>query len=386
MGIVRLRIWSLALFLMLGVLGLACGLGGESAPPPPTPTETITPVPLAIPRRRTPWPIATLSVGTPTVLPSPTPPAGTEGTSWLIAAWSTGGGDSNDLAFNSNGTRLAIASVDNRVWLMDPASGSVVRTLVGHSAAVNQVVFSPNGRWLLSGGDDGVLIRWDATSGARLVSLGDSVLGNVTGLILNPAGTRFASSSGVGVLKLWNAEWGTVDSELVGHLVKISGLSFSPDGSELASGDLQGRILLFPTDGTPGVELATDPDPVRDVAFTDSTHLAVANRTGVWVWNLISGASIALEPVPSIGDVSRLAVSKDRSLMAALAQSGTVWIWELPRFELRAVIPPGDSQPLSLAFSPVCRSCPTYPGWMLAIGGKDGRIWLWGIQEQPPQG
>lgn len=386
MGKIRLRKWLLVLILTLGLLDLACGSGGKkTTASPATPTETVSPVPLAIPRRRTPRPVATVPGGTPTVPASPTPPAGTEGTSWLIAALFAGKGDSNDLAFSSDGTKLAVASADQKVWLIDPVSGSILGALAGHGAPVNQVVFSPHGRWLLSGGDDGNLIRWDATSGALLANLGDSILGKVTGLALNAAGTQFASSSGVGVLKLWNADWGTVDFELVGHLTKVSGLSFSPDGSELASADLQGRIMLFPTDGTRSVALATDAGSVQDLAFVDSTHLAVAGSSGVRIWDLMSGARVALEPASSIGQVSRLAVSQDQALLAALDDSGTIWIWDLPSYRLQAVIPPGDSQPLSLAFSPVCYSCPTDPGWMMAIGGKDGKIWLWGIQERPPQ-
>ena len=141
------------------MLGLACGIGGgapgssnESLLTPGTPEATATVLPT---RRRTPRPVATFPVITSTPGPSPTPPPGTEGMSWLIADLSGAGDDCNDLAFSPDGSVLAVAGRDEMVRLIDPVSGETARTLVGHEGRVNQVDFSPGGEWLFSAGDDG---------------------------------------------------------------------------------------------------------------------------------------------------------------------------------------------------------------------------------------
>jgi WD40 repeat protein len=51
-----------------------------------------------------------------------------------------------------------------RVW--DAESGALLATLEGHQGRVTSVAWSPDGRRLLSGGDDGSLRVWDAESGS----------------------------------------------------------------------------------------------------------------------------------------------------------------------------------------------------------------------------
>jgi hypothetical protein len=67
------------------------------------------------------------------------------------------------LAFSPDGRRIATSSWDRTIKLWDPATGREVFTLRGHTAGLLVVAFSPDGRRLVSGGIDFTARVWDAT-------------------------------------------------------------------------------------------------------------------------------------------------------------------------------------------------------------------------------
>ena len=65
----------------------------------------------------------------------------------------------------------------------------------GHTKSVNAVVFSPDNRWLASGGKDNVIKIWDLANGNVLRTLYGHT-SNVNALAVSPDGKLLASGSG----------------------------------------------------------------------------------------------------------------------------------------------------------------------------------------------
>jgi WD40 repeat protein len=67
------------------------------------------------------------------------------------------------IAFSPDGRRIATASYDRTVKVWDTATGREVFTLRGHTAGVLSVAFSPEGHRIVSGSIDNTARVWDAT-------------------------------------------------------------------------------------------------------------------------------------------------------------------------------------------------------------------------------
>jgi WD40 repeat protein len=77
---------------------------------------------------------------------------------------------SSGAAFSPD-ARMAARGVGQVVRIVDVAAGKEQAELVGHSSNVKSVAYSPDGRHLLSGAEDGAIKLWDLATGKELVSL-----------------------------------------------------------------------------------------------------------------------------------------------------------------------------------------------------------------------
>jgi len=105
------------------------------------------------------------------------------------------------LAFSRDGHWLA-CSANQAVRLWDYLSGKLTATLEGHSGSVNGLGFSPDVKWLASGGDDKKVNLWDMAT-SKVACVLEEHTAAVNGVAFSPDGRYLAAASESGIVQTW---------------------------------------------------------------------------------------------------------------------------------------------------------------------------------------
>ena len=245
---------------------------------------------------------------------------------WGLSAVLAGPSELTDVSFSSDGEHVVTASRDGtaRVWKAD--TGAPLIILPGHGNWVTSAAFSGEvGSPVVTASLDGGLRVWDALFQPELEELarlpeavtmvdlpepatiravvGDGrrfVLDARTGVRLDtergvrrprrsfgPEGAR-ATIRGRTVLLEANGE----ESVLEGHRDRVTAVTFSPDGSLLATASIDHDVLIW--DVASGARLSTllHRTAVHDVRFSPDGRWLVAAANRAVVWNVRDGTDV----------------------------------------------------------------------------------------------
>jgi WD40 repeat protein len=96
--------------------------------------------------------------------------------------------------FDSPILHKMIEAKENVIRLWDSATGELVRELHGHNDVIYSLIFSPDGRSVISGSWDATLRVWDVASGSELAAVKGQ--GTIYALAITPDGSHIIAGGG----------------------------------------------------------------------------------------------------------------------------------------------------------------------------------------------
>ncbi|MFI6511878.1 WD40 repeat domain-containing protein [Streptosporangium sp. NPDC050855] len=277
----------------------------------------------------------------------------------------------SQVLFAPDGHRLFSVGRDRTVALWDVRRGARLATLPGHDTWLKAAALSPDGGVLATGGDDGRLVLWDATGRARVATLTGHT-GPIREIAFSHDGRTVATASDDRTVILWDAVRHTRLTTLTGHTAKVRGVAFSPDGRTLATAGDDKLVILW--DRERRVRLATltgHSETASAVAFSpDGRTLATAGGdTTVILWEVAPRTRVATLTHRRPGQVIALRFSPDGRTLATSGHDPAILLWDVERRVLRGRLTGHHNNVYTLDFNPRTS--------MLASAGEDGTIILW---------
>lgn len=144
--------------------------------------------------------------------------------------------DMNTLAFSPDGQNIATGGEDGKVKLWNASSGFCFVTFPEHSASISSVEFAKQGQVLFSASLDGTVRAFDLVRYRNFRTFTSPTPVQFCSLAVDPSGEVVAAGSQDSFeIYLWSVQTGKLLDILSGHTAPVSGLSFSPTGDQLAS-------------------------------------------------------------------------------------------------------------------------------------------------------
>ena len=260
------------------------------------------------------------------------------------------------IAYSPDGRYLVSSGNDKgaikRLRLWDVQGGTLVRKFGGHRRFIDALAFSPDGRVVASTGHrDGKITFWDVASGRELRSFDGDPAKAITFM---PDGRTVLVGYRKGALRLLDGATGGEVVAYTGKSSAVTSVAVSPDGTTVLTGHGDGGVVARATaTGRRKRDLAGHGKRVGQVAIlADGRHAITTARDGLLrLLELETGRTVH-QFGGRQGVIGAFAVSPDGAVVLTGGVDEVIRLWRIRDGRQIRVVEELDSTITALAISP----------------------------------
>lgn len=200
------------------------------------------------------------------------------------------------ITFSPDGKQIASGDENGMIKLWDTVTGSLQQTLSGHPEAITAMTFLPDSKLIMSCSWPGAVMLWDTTTGDRqsCVYLQSTEERDPLAILAISADCRQIAATGWDhetIIILFDAATGDLQKIFADPPATPLALAFSPDSMQLVSSSIEGTVCLWDTTtGDLQKTLVGHRDRVWTVAFSpDGKQIVSASYNNINLWNAATG-------------------------------------------------------------------------------------------------
>jgi len=174
----------------------------------------------------------------------------------------------NSVWVGPDGSRLFVASEEQRMTVYDMKDGRLLGTMDSHNVGPINLTFSADGRIAFTCGGDGRAVMWDTVRVKKLMEFRGNEQLSVSSADISPDGRRVLTTNRFGSWQLWDASNGVQLLDVHASSGPLSSALFCADGRRIVTAGDDGQVRIWRT---------VDSDPTTyvpvDAKYLSHLHL-----------------------------------------------------------------------------------------------------------------
>ncbi|EAY22892.1 hypothetical protein TVAG_076390 [Trichomonas vaginalis G3] len=236
------------------------------------------------------------------------------------------------IRFSPDSNTIAFSGHLNDAYLVQAQNCQVLNCFQGHSQEVSAIEFSPNGKWLITGGYDGTIIIWNTKTYEVIKKLTPQP-SPIVSIVTNEDADLYAIGFLNGFVGMYNADFDPPMNSFQAHESPITEIDLSPLTQLLATSSEDSTVKIWNIMRGPASckhTLSFHKTPITNITFSanDTIIISASRDSSVIIQNYKTETILYTIQNAHRGNILEIAHSPKQRMFLMSGDDQSLSVWE----------------------------------------------------------